>query len=210
MDGNSKSASLSRSPPVLEFREMRSTSRHLLPPLLLLLSIQFATAAPPPALAKRIEKILAEPQLARGFFGIEVVSLRTGKRLFFVPNVFDAATKPIFTATKRQSDVYVSFPWKESEQILIEIPKGFSLESGDAPSPFSDQTGIMKYAPEISLSKDKKFLLYKREFSFGNGGYIRFNPKAYPTLKQMFEIVNKGDLHQLTLRQDDKATAAAQ
>ena len=82
MDGNSKSANLSRSPPVLEFREMRSTSRHLLPPLLLLLSIQFATAAPPPALAKRIEKILAEPQLARGFFGIEVVSLRTGKRLY--------------------------------------------------------------------------------------------------------------------------------
>jgi hypothetical protein len=137
-------------------------------------------------------------------------AVRTGKRLFFVPNVFDAATKPIFTATKRQSDVYVSFPWKETEQILIEIPKGFSLESGDAPSPFADQTGIMKYAPVIGLSKDKKFLLYKREFSFGNGGYIRFNPKAYPTLKQMFEIVNKGDLHQLTLRQDDKATAAAQ
>jgi serine-type D-Ala-D-Ala carboxypeptidase/endopeptidase (penicillin-binding protein 4) len=61
---------------------MRRISRQLLSPLLLLLSIQFATAAPPPALAKRIATILAEPQLARGFFGIEVVSLKTGKPLY--------------------------------------------------------------------------------------------------------------------------------
>lgn len=137
-------------------------------------------------------------------------AVRTGKRLFFVPNIFDAASKPIFTATDRKSEVYISFPWKESEEVLIEIPKGFSLESGDAPAPFSDKSGILKYAPEIGVSKDKHYLFYKREFSFGNGGYVRFPTKTYPALKQMFEIVNKGDLHQLTLRQDDKATAAAQ
>jgi D-alanyl-D-alanine carboxypeptidase/D-alanyl-D-alanine-endopeptidase (penicillin-binding protein 4) len=39
-------------------------------------------AATPPLLARRIASILAEPQLARGFFGIEVVSAKTGKVLF--------------------------------------------------------------------------------------------------------------------------------
>jgi D-alanyl-D-alanine carboxypeptidase/D-alanyl-D-alanine-endopeptidase (penicillin-binding protein 4) len=60
---------------------MRRISRQLLPLFLLLLCVGFATAATAP-LAKRIASVLAEPQLARGFFGIEVVSLKTGKTLY--------------------------------------------------------------------------------------------------------------------------------
>jgi hypothetical protein len=137
-------------------------------------------------------------------------AVRTGKRIFFVPNVYEAVSKPVFTAAKRNSDVYVSYPWKETESIVIKLPEGFSLESGDSPSPLSDSSGILKYSPTIGISQDKKELHYSREFSFGNGGHIRFGPNFYPAIKQMFEIVNKGDLHQLTLRQDDKATATAQ
>ena len=44
-----------------------------------------ASAAPPKApgsLKKQIEAILAQPDLARGFLGVEIVSLRTGKPIF--------------------------------------------------------------------------------------------------------------------------------
>ncbi len=50
--------------------------------LLALLVCLPCVAATPPLLARRIASILAEPQLARGFFGIEVVSAKTGKVLF--------------------------------------------------------------------------------------------------------------------------------
>src|SRR5690606_16377266 len=111
---------------------------------------------------------------------------------------------------KRRSDIYISYPWKEAEDIVIKLPEGFTLESGDNPSSVSDASGILKYKPQIGITDDKKELRYSRTLSFGNGGHIRFEPRTYPAIKQMFEIVNKGDLHQLTLRQDDKTTAATQ
>src|SRR6266404_2655717 len=42
----------------------------------------FAEKAHKPTLAERIEKLLAEPDIARGFFGIEAVSLKTGKTIY--------------------------------------------------------------------------------------------------------------------------------
>lgn len=137
-------------------------------------------------------------------------AVRTGKRFFFVPNIFEAASKPVFTAAKRETDIYMPYPWKETEDVHILLPDGFSLEHGDSPSPVADQNGILKYTPEIGVTNDGKGIVYKRSFSFGNGGYIRFEPRFYPAIKEMFERVNKGDLHQLTLRQDDKASASAQ
>src|SRR6266542_6731681 len=44
-----------------------------------------ASAAPPKdpgSLKKQIEAILAQPDLARGFLGVQIVSLRTGKPIF--------------------------------------------------------------------------------------------------------------------------------
>src|SRR3954468_2131663 len=50
--------------------------------LLLALSAAPALAAKPEPLAKKIEKLLADPEVARGFWGIEVVSLSSGKTLY--------------------------------------------------------------------------------------------------------------------------------
>lgn len=137
-------------------------------------------------------------------------AVRTGKRFFFVLNVFESLSKPVFTAEKRRYDIYISYPWTETEEMEIEVPEGFSLESVDAPASVSDPKGILKYVPDLKTSTDKKILYYSRSLSFGNGGHIRFSSQVYPALKNLFELVNKNDLHQLTLRQDDKATAAAQ
>src|SRR6266567_8503006 len=49
--------------------------------LCLLLAVQ-AQAAKPKPLAERISTILAQPDLSRGFWGIEVVSVPTGKVLY--------------------------------------------------------------------------------------------------------------------------------
>ncbi len=60
----------------------------LLPVLLILLSPHFASAQrktktpPQPPLAARIDALLADPDVARGFWGLDVVSLASGKTLY--------------------------------------------------------------------------------------------------------------------------------
>lgn len=131
---------------------------------------------------------------------------RTGKRIFFQPNVFERSGKPRFTASTRKYDVEFNYPYSEQDDISIELPAGFSLESPDRPQPIKDSQGISNHIISIGTSQDGKFVLYQRDFSFGNGGYIRFPKDSYSALKSLFDAFNKADVHQLTLRE---GTAAA-
>lgn len=126
---------------------------------------------------------------------------RTGKRLFFQPNIFERNAKPKFTSNARKYDVYFNYPWMEEDDITIELPAGFSLESADSPAPIKDNQGIGSHEITMNVTNDGKFLYYKRKFSFGNGGLIRFPAGSYPALKALFEQFNAADTHQLTLRQ---------
>src|SRR6202162_1562552 len=60
---------------------MRRTLHSLLPIFCLLLATQLQ-AISEKVIEKRIATILSQPDLARGFWGIEVVSLSTGKTLY--------------------------------------------------------------------------------------------------------------------------------
>jgi hypothetical protein len=127
---------------------------------------------------------------------------RTGKRIFFQPNIFERSSKPRFTAASRKYEIYFDFPYSEKDDISIDLPEGFSLESPDVPAPIADPQKIGQHKIEMLISKDKRTLTYRRSFSFGNGGFIRFPVDAYQPVKNMFELFNKADVHQLTLRQE--------
>jgi hypothetical protein len=107
-------------------------------------------------------------------------------------------------AADRKYEVYIDYPWSEKDDITIEMPAGFTLENADSPAPIKDKQGVASH--EVKMSVKGNTLVYKREFSFGNGGYIRFPVSTYSVIKQFFELFNKADVHQLTLRQ---ATAGA-
>jgi hypothetical protein len=129
---------------------------------------------------------------------------RTGKRLFFQPNVFERSAKPRFGSNTRKYDVYMSYPWSEEDEIVIELPSGFALESPDAPSALEDtRQGIFSHKVVMSITNDQKTLIYKRKFFFGNNGFIQFPVTSYGQVKNLFEAINKADVHQLTLRQGD-------
>lgn len=131
---------------------------------------------------------------------------RTGKRLFFQPNVFERSAKPAFTSATRKYDIFFSYPYSEKDDITIELPPGFALESGDAPAPLSDAQKISSHRVNMGISADGRTLVYTREFSFGSGGLIRFSSAAYPALKSLFEAFNRADVHQLTLREAARAS----
>lgn len=129
---------------------------------------------------------------------------RTGKRLFFQPNVFERSAKPTFTASTRKYDVYISYPYSENDELTIDVPAGFALENPDAPVPVKDQQGIGSDIVKISTTADGKTLIYRRDFSFGNNGFIRFPAASYSAVKALFEAFNKAEVHQLTLREAAK------
>lgn len=132
---------------------------------------------------------------------------RTGKRLFFQPNIFERSAKPRFVSNARKYDVYFNYPYSEQDDITIEFPQGFALENAERPAPIKDAQGICDHNIDIVIAKTGNALVYKRNFSFGNGGFIRFPANSYPAVKSLFEAFNKADVHQLTLREGAAAAA---
>lgn len=132
---------------------------------------------------------------------------RTGKRLFFQPNVFERSAKPRFVSNARKYEVYFNYPYSEEDDVTLELPAGFALENAERPAPIKDAQGIFDHKIDIGTADSGKTLVYKRTFSCGNGGFLRFPANSYPALKSLFEAFNKADIHQLTLREG--ATAAA-
>ncbi len=126
---------------------------------------------------------------------------RTGKRLFLQPSFFQRGVKPRFTGATRQSDIYFEYGYKEWAEVSIELPPGYALEDAEAPASFP-MADIGRYDVKLSLTKDRKMLIYERKFKFG----VMMIPKQfYSDIKKLFDILHQQDAHTVTLRQQDQA-----
>lgn len=126
---------------------------------------------------------------------------RTGKRLFFQPGFFEFGTNPMFSTADRKYDIAFSYPWSEADSIEIELPKGFDLDSADAPIPVSDPSSIGSLNITMGVDRAKGVLIYNRKFHFGGGGNIVFRASSYAPVKGLFDAFHKADTHTITLRQ---------
>jgi hypothetical protein len=132
---------------------------------------------------------------------------KTGKRLFFQPNFFEYNSQPVFQTAERRNEVYFSHAWSEADDIEIEFPTGYTLESGEAPGAVSDPDKISSDVVNMKI-KDGRTLFYNRKFHFGGGNNILFPVQAYGALKNLFDNFHKTDTHSLALKQG-AATATA-
>lgn len=126
---------------------------------------------------------------------------KTGKRLFLQPGFFKYGASPQFSAANRKYSIYFRYPWSEQDEVEIEYPKNFSLDSADSPAVISDPEKIGMLDIKMYDTKGASKITYKRNFYFGNGGMILFEPRVYPALKTMFEAFDKADAHTITLKQ---------
>ena len=126
---------------------------------------------------------------------------KTGKRMFLQPGFFEFGKKPEFTTSARKYDIAFSYPWSEQDDIEIELPKGFQLDSADNPGEVADPQKISRLNISIGIEKESNTLKYNRQFYFGGGGNILFPVAAYPALKNIFDFFNKADSHTITLKQ---------
>lgn len=129
---------------------------------------------------------------------------RTGKRLFFQPAFFQYGLRPLFASAQRKHEIHFDYPWSEEDEVSIELPAGFTLDSADSPAPFASPP-ISEYHPSAAVSKDGRTVLYKRKFYFGGAGTIKFPASGYGQLKTYFDTLHKHDGHTLTVRQNAPA-----
>jgi Domain of Unknown Function with PDB structure (DUF3857) len=128
---------------------------------------------------------------------------RTGKRIFFQPGFFSHGVGPLFTSAQRQYDVYFHYPWSEKDEITIELPAGFAVDSGDAPPRITPELTRGISAQDIKISVvGGKTLKYDRSFFFGGGGSILFPAEGYEAVKKLFDVVRQANDHTITLKQN--------
>lgn len=125
---------------------------------------------------------------------------RTGKRLFLQPAFFQHGLGPLFATANRKYPVYFHYPWSENDQVEFDMPKGYSLDSADAPAPFG-ASGISEYKPSLAASGDGTLLVYKRSFYFGGNGSVLYPVEGYTQIKNYFDAMHKQDNHSIALRQ---------
>ncbi|MEZ5308029.1 MAG: DUF3857 domain-containing protein [Pyrinomonadaceae bacterium] len=129
---------------------------------------------------------------------------KTGSRMFFVPNFFEASSKPFFSTNDRLHPVYFSFAWSELDEIEITLPEGYEPESLSTPSDIVEKSKIAGSDYSITYDKQTRKLKYKRDFFLGDGGKIFFPQTVYPALKTLFDKMHNSDTHSIALKRVDK------
>ncbi len=126
---------------------------------------------------------------------------KTGKRIFLQPGFFEYGENPVFSTATRKYDIFFHYPWSEVDTIEIELPKGFALDSADAPAMLADPSKIGLLDIYMGVVKESNTLIYKRKFHFGGGGKTLFPVGTYQPLKNLFDGFHKADSHTVTLKQ---------
>lgn len=125
---------------------------------------------------------------------------RTGKRLFFQPGYFVKGVDALFSAGTRRYPVYFHFPWSEEDKVTISLPKGYTLDNADRPTPIKAGE-ICMHEINMGVTKDQTQLIYSRKFFFGGQQTILFPVDSYSQVKRLFDEVHKSDNHMITLKQ---------
>ena len=144
----------------------------------------------------------SKPVVQRYRIKIPSYAQKTGKRLFLQPGFFEYGNNPVFSGATRKYDIYFSYPWSESDKVEITLPKGFALDSADAPSPLADSAKISSLDVKIGYDNAGHKLVYGREFFFGANGKILFPAASYAPLKNLWDAFHKIDSHTITLKQN--------
>ena len=132
---------------------------------------------------------------------VEGYAQRTGKRLFLKVAFFNRDLKPRYSTTERKYPVFYDNAWSEKDTITYELPAGFSLEKGEAPTPLR-ASGIAEQTIKMSINSQTHVLTFDRDFFFGAKGNLGFPATTYPNLKNVFDRFQEMDEHTLIVKQD--------
>jgi hypothetical protein len=141
---------------------------------------------------------VTEPGVYANVFRVRMPDFaqRTGARLFLQPAIFQRGAAALFQNVDRTSEVYFEFPWLEQDEVRIDLPAGYVLETPEGLPPVT--TGSVTY--EVSVTQDGGQLVFRRAHAVGHGGGILFPPAAYRAIRAVFDVVHRGDSQTIVLR----------
>jgi hypothetical protein len=122
---------------------------------------------------------------------------RAGQRLIVPLGIFHSVAGTSLSSATRVNPIYFDFPSESYDEITLELPPGFAIESLPASQSIDREAGHYEIGGEL-----RSTTLHLRR-SFRLSGYT-FPPTAYPSLKSYFDSVRSGDEQPATL----KSTAA--
>ncbi len=122
----------------------------------------------------------------------------TAKRLLFQSSPFHRASGSRFSASERHFPVEFPYGWREFDEIHIQLPPQWALDSADSPARLAlGAPGF--YENHLTIEKANE-LVAKREFVFGREGALNFAVQDYPALKKAFDLIQVRDQHSVSMK----------
>ncbi|KXJ98810.1 MAG: transglutaminase domain-containing protein [Acidobacteria bacterium OLB17] len=128
---------------------------------------------------------------------------RTGTRMIFQPGVFEFGTTPAFSSPRRKYDIFFRYPWSETDDIEIEIPKGFSPDNAESPGEVTASGGISRDKITMSFSPSRSTLVYHRNFFFGGNDAVLFPQASYEGVKTLWDRIHRADTAGFVVRNNN-------
>jgi hypothetical protein len=122
------------------------------------------------------------------------IGTATGKRVFLPAIFFEASSKPLFVASKRENVVDLHYPRMIQDQVMIDLPENLGVES----LPQKSEVKFLPFATYASAFgvKGSQFQ-YARSFVLGTPFY---KPDEYSQLRDFYQKLNTADQEQLVLK----------
>jgi hypothetical protein len=121
-----------------------------------------------------------------------------GRRLILPVGLFSAAEKHVFDHAERVHQVYVPYPYAESDDISIQIPSGWKISS--LPSGWQDSGQVVTYS--LTASSDQGKLHLARSLTVD---FMLLGADAYPALQSYFQKIKSTDDQQAVLESGSAA-----
>jgi hypothetical protein len=118
----------------------------------------------------------------------------TQKRMFLPSSFFEASTKPLFVAEKRENPVDLRYPYTMQDTLILHLPATMAVES----LPQDGQVHLGQFAVfGAKYKSEASSLRIDRGLILGNALFLA---KEYPDLRDFFQKVNSKDQEQVVLK----------
>lgn len=121
----------------------------------------------------------------------------TGKRLFILPNLLNRTGVQLSTEEKRRYDVDLIYPYRDVDNIEVDLPAGYTVEA--LPQPVTLKTKFGAYTSSVKLENDKLIYTRMREEYAG-----RFPAADYEELVKYYGAIYKADRARVVLVKKDE------
>jgi hypothetical protein len=125
-----------------------------------------------------------------------------GGRLVLPSGVFSAPEKHLFDHEERVHQVYVAYPYAESDDISIQIPTGWKISG--LPNGWHDNNSALTYT--LIASNDARNLHLARYFTVD---FMFVGAEDYSDLRSHFQRIKSADDQQAVLESDGAAAGAS-